>query len=85
MPTDAELEGLETQLGAFQKADQQHHQTLQNLLHDYQTLVESHRRLKSDYEEEKESREKYKKLARGQVCIRRETLMKFCSACIIAF
>jgi phage shock protein A len=67
MPTDTELEILNTRLNAFALASEEHHDTLQNLLQEYQNLIASHRQLKSDYEEEKKSREKYKKLARGRV------------------
>jgi hypothetical protein len=36
-------------------------------LQQFYHLLDNYNRLKSDYEEEKEAREKYKKLARGQV------------------
>ncbi len=64
---DAELQELS---GAFALASQTHHNIVQELLQKYQNLVENYRSLKSDYEEEREVREKYKKLARGQVCLR---------------
>ncbi|BDD63849.1 hypothetical protein MPDQ_003984 [Monascus purpureus] len=63
---DADLQILGNQLDAVARADQQHHECLQKLLDQSRDLVESYRLLKSDYEEEKEAREKYKKLARGQ-------------------
>ncbi|KAJ3458950.1 hypothetical protein MRS44_013059 [Fusarium solani] len=39
---------------------------LSEILDQYQVLIENYRRLKSDYEEEREGRERYKQLARGQ-------------------
>jgi hypothetical protein len=38
----------------------------QALLLRYDALLEAYRRLRSDFEEEREARERYKKLARGQ-------------------
>jgi uncharacterized protein (DUF3084 family) len=64
---DSEIQALEGNLGAIVRDSQQHHDNLQNLLQQFHFLLESYNRLKSDYEEEKEAREKYKKLARGQV------------------
>lgn len=64
---DADLQGLDNQLGALLRDNQQHHENVQNLLKQFQALIESYNLLKSDFEEEKEAREKYKKLARGQV------------------
>lgn len=69
MHTDAELEILNARLDAFAAASEEQHDTLQTLLQEYQKLLASHRQLKSDYEEEKESREKYKKLARARVSL----------------
>ncbi|KAG2412979.1 hypothetical protein HFD88_010538 [Aspergillus terreus] len=63
---DSEIQALEGNLGAIVRDSQQHHDNLQNLLQQFHFLLESYNRLKSDYEEEKEAREKYKKLARGQ-------------------
>jgi DNA repair exonuclease SbcCD ATPase subunit len=67
MLADADLVGLDSQLDVFTRDSKQHHETHLKLLHQFQELIENYRQLKSDYEEEKESREKYKKLARGQV------------------
>ncbi|KAH7114862.1 hypothetical protein EDB81DRAFT_821227, partial [Dactylonectria macrodidyma] len=39
--------------------------SLAEILEQYATLIESYKRLKSDYEEEREGRERYKQLARG--------------------
>ncbi|KAH7109140.1 hypothetical protein EDB81DRAFT_834566 [Dactylonectria macrodidyma] len=39
--------------------------SLADILEQYATLIESYKRLKSDYEEEREGRERYKQLARG--------------------
>jgi hypothetical protein len=67
MLADADLHGLDSRLSTFVQSSKQHHETHEKLLLEFQELIENYRRLKSDYEEEKESREKYKKLARGQV------------------
>lgn len=77
---DADLQILDNELDAVAGDDQQHHERLQKLLDQSRDLVESYRLLKSDYEEEKEAREKYKKLARGQVskitvCMKRSILI----------
>jgi len=66
MLQDAELTNLEAQLRAARFSSQKEYETLQQALLDYTTLVNEYRRLKSDYEEERESREKYRKLAKGQ-------------------
>ncbi|KAH8698469.1 hypothetical protein BGW36DRAFT_339586 [Talaromyces proteolyticus] len=66
MLVDAELQGLDNQLGTYMQTSRQNYATQEKLLQDFQELIENYRQLKSDYEEEKESREKYKKLARGQ-------------------
>ncbi|KAH9824564.1 zinc finger protein [Teratosphaeria destructans] len=66
MLADRELEESASQLGAFREANAQHHDTLEQVLEKFSTLVEDYKRLKSDYEEERDSRERYKQLARGQ-------------------
>lgn len=65
---DTDIQALGGDLSSIVHANQQHHENLQGLLQKFQGLLESYNRLKSDYEEEKEAREKYKKMARGQVC-----------------
>jgi hypothetical protein len=64
---DAELRGLDAQINTLGLTSREHHDTVQELLSKCQNLLENYRLLKSDYEEEKELREKYKKLVRGQV------------------
>lgn len=64
---ETEVRGLSSHLGAVVRENQQHHENLQDLLEKFQGLLQSYNELKSDYEEEKEAREKYKRLARGQV------------------
>jgi len=66
MLQDSELTKLEAQLRAARLSSQKEHESLQKILQNYTTLVDDYRRLKSDYEEERESREKYKKVAKGQ-------------------
>lgn len=40
--------------------------TLAEVLEKYGTLIQDYKRLKSDYEEERDARERYKQMARGQ-------------------
>ncbi|KAH6606236.1 hypothetical protein Trco_005389 [Trichoderma cornu-damae] len=61
MLNDDELERAAKQLANF-RADN----TLADILDGYTALIADYRRLKSDYEEERDSREKYKQIARGQ-------------------
>ncbi|KOC10822.1 hypothetical protein AFLA70_137g002681 [Aspergillus flavus AF70] len=63
---DAEIQALDDHLGNVLRENQQHHENIQGLLQQFHLLLDNYNRLKSDYEEEKEAREKYKKLARGQ-------------------
>ncbi|KAF1986582.1 hypothetical protein K402DRAFT_454224 [Aulographum hederae CBS 113979] len=66
MLSDAELDRSEGQVHAIRGSSQKEHELLQNVLQQHESLLSAYRLLKSDFEEEKESREKYKKLARGQ-------------------
>ncbi|OJJ99112.1 hypothetical protein ASPACDRAFT_29631 [Aspergillus aculeatus ATCC 16872] len=66
MLADADITALDSHLGTIVRENQQHHDNLQNLLSKFQELLESYNSLKSDYEEEKAGRERYKRLARGQ-------------------
>jgi hypothetical protein len=66
MLNENELQGLDKGLSEFRQASAQHHDSLEVLTANYAKLLEDYKTLRSDYEEEKESREKYKKLARGQ-------------------
>lgn len=61
MLTDAEIDRAARELSDFRRDD-----VLSKVLTKYGDLLEDYRRLKSDYEEERESRERYKKLAREQ-------------------
>ncbi|KAL4866036.1 hypothetical protein BDV12DRAFT_173582 [Aspergillus spectabilis] len=63
---DAEIQALGGNLKSVSEDNQKHHHDLQKLLDQFQFLLESYNRLKSDYEEEKEGRERYKKLAKTQ-------------------
>lgn len=61
MLTDKEIDEAESQLADYRKKD-----TLPQILNSYEALLENYRRLKSDYEEERDARERYKKQAKGQ-------------------
>src|SRR6202000_2044923 len=66
MLADKDLELKATQLADFRTANEQHHATLSAVLQKYNTLLDEYRRLRSDYEEERDSRERYKQMAKGQ-------------------
>lgn len=51
---------------ARQLTDYRRNDTLTDILSKYEEVLEKYRRLKSDYEEERDARERYKQLARGQ-------------------
>jgi hypothetical protein len=61
MLTDREIERAAAQLAEYRRSD-----ALTQLLDQYATLIEDYKRLKSDYEEEREAREKYKQMTKGQ-------------------
>ncbi|KAF7551870.1 hypothetical protein G7Z17_g4715 [Cylindrodendrum hubeiense] len=57
---DDALERAAERLAGYRRKDD-----LAEILEQYSTLIEGYKRLKSDYEEEREGRERYKQLARG--------------------
>lgn len=59
-PKDNELERAAQQLANFRKDN-----ALPEILDRYAALIESYRRLQSDYEEERDARERYKQIARS--------------------
>lgn len=61
MLSDIEIDEASQRLASFRQND-----PLTGLLDGYELLLEKYRRLKSDFEEEREARERYKQLARGQ-------------------
>lgn len=66
MLNEKELESEEAQLRSVKDSAGKHLDDLQQLLAKHEELLEAYRLLKSDYEEEKESRGKYKRLAKLQ-------------------
>ena len=66
MLSDNELVETSLKLQDFHVASTKQQETLAEVLEKYGTLIESYKRLKSDYEEERDSRERYKQMARGQ-------------------
>ena len=66
MPSERELDQTAAQLADFSKANEEHYKTLMKVMEKYSTLMGDYKRLKSDYEEERDSRERYKQMARGQ-------------------
>ncbi|KAL2118895.1 hypothetical protein VTJ04DRAFT_5854 [Mycothermus thermophilus] len=61
MLTDREIDQAAAQLAKYRNEDE-----LSRILDQYAVLIEKYKRLKSDYEEEREAREKYKQMARDQ-------------------
>ena len=66
MLAEKELEQAAAQLAEFRAATDRQHETLSQVLKSYTALMEDYKRLKSDYEEERDSRERYKQMAKGQ-------------------
>ncbi|EWZ32715.1 hypothetical protein BFJ63_vAg4572 [Fusarium oxysporum f. sp. narcissi] len=61
MLPDATIDSAAEKLAAFRNNN-----ALNDILDQYAVLIKDYKRLKSDYEEEREGRERYKQLARGQ-------------------
>ncbi|KAG4266691.1 hypothetical protein FPRO04_13211 [Fusarium proliferatum] len=61
MLLDATIDSAAERLAEFRNNN-----ALNDILDQYAVLIEDYKRLKSDYEEEREGRERYKQLARGQ-------------------
>ncbi|KAH8846340.1 hypothetical protein MCOR27_002193 [Pyricularia oryzae] len=61
MLSDDEISRAGAQLRNYQQDD-----TLSQILERYGALIEDYKRLKSDYEEERDARERYKQMAKGQ-------------------
>ncbi|KAK4155668.1 hypothetical protein C8A00DRAFT_13340 [Chaetomidium leptoderma] len=61
MLSDQEIERAAAQLAEHRRSD-----ALTRLLDQYGVLIDDYKRLKSDYEEEREAREKYKQMAKDQ-------------------
>lgn len=67
MLRESDIDSLSNSLDSFSCESQKQNESLQGLLQNFKNLLEDYSSLKSDYEEVKEGREKYKRLARGQV------------------
>ncbi|KAF2141907.1 uncharacterized protein K452DRAFT_35282 [Aplosporella prunicola CBS 121167] len=67
MLRDAELDSLDAQVRQFRVLSGRQHDALLDVVRQYERLLDDYRSLRSDYEEEKENREKYKRQARGLV------------------
>lgn len=61
MLTEKEIDEAAQRVASFRQSD-----PLTTILDGYESLLQDYRRLKSDYEEERDARERYKQLARGQ-------------------
>ncbi|KAF2724698.1 hypothetical protein K431DRAFT_281647 [Polychaeton citri CBS 116435] len=64
MLEDPDIEQTSAQLADFRVTNARQQALLSDILGRYNELVDSYRRLKSDYEEERDARERYKQLAR---------------------
>ncbi|KAI7703572.1 hypothetical protein KC353_g14038, partial [Hortaea werneckii] len=65
MFTQQQLQQSADQLAGFRHADIRHQESLTSLLDSYSVLIDQYNRLRSDYEEERDARERYKQMARG--------------------
>ncbi|KAL5333955.1 hypothetical protein BJX70DRAFT_403070 [Aspergillus crustosus] len=63
---DAEVQAIGGNLRSVSEDNQKRNNDLEMLFDQFKLLLESYNSLKSDYEEEKEGRERYKKLAKSQ-------------------
>jgi chromosome segregation ATPase len=64
MLTDKELQDLTGQFESFKVDKAEHEKKIEDILGKYESILSDYRRLKSDYEEEREAREKYKRIAK---------------------
>ena len=67
MFSENEVRSLEISLHAFEDENTKHQRSIANVIEKYGQLLSDFKSLQSDYEETKEARERYKKLAKGQV------------------
>jgi archaellum component FlaC len=67
MLDDSKLGSLSNHLNTVTEEHENHHNALQDLFKQVESLLTEYNSLKSDYEEVKDGRDKYKKQARGQV------------------
>ncbi|KAF2163067.1 hypothetical protein M409DRAFT_26513 [Zasmidium cellare ATCC 36951] len=65
MLSDKELSDAANQLASFRVKDDEYHRNHAKILDKYAALMEDFKRLKSDFEEARDSRERYKSLAKG--------------------
>lgn len=65
MLSDKELSQAASQLAQFRMKDDEYHRNHTEILDKYAALMEDFKRLKSDFEEARDSRERYKSLAKG--------------------
>lgn len=66
MHSDRDLELAAQQLEKLRLDGEAYHKSQAGVLEKYAALMEDFKRLKSDYEEERDTRERYKQLAKGQ-------------------
>ncbi|KAI7282521.1 hypothetical protein KC345_g3407 [Hortaea werneckii] len=66
MFSEQQLQQSAGHLADFRHNDIQHRESMAALLDDYAVLIDQYNRLRSDYEEERDARERYKQMARGQ-------------------
>ncbi len=65
MLSDKEIEAATAQLGEVRSSHESHEATLSDVLEKYGNLMLDYKRLRSDLEEERDARERYKQMARG--------------------
>jgi hypothetical protein len=64
-----DLDNILADLQSFRSEEDARLRQLSNIVDQHASLIKAYRMLKSDYEEARESREKYKMLLRGYVCV----------------
>lgn len=69
MLNDIELEKLNSDLTSLTQTSKTYQNNLQLALESYHDLLERYKSLKSDYEEEKAGRERYKRQAKARVSL----------------
>ncbi|KAI6790124.1 hypothetical protein KC361_g8112 [Hortaea werneckii] len=66
MFSEQQLQRSADHLADFRHTNSRHQESLTALLENYAVLIDQYDRLRSDYEEERDARERYKQMARGQ-------------------
>jgi len=85
MVSEQDIDRLERRLTEFHSTNDAHHSEVNNMVVAFNKLLIEHRQLLSDYEEEKESRERYKRQARSQTGVPFVTVLIDGDAYLVSF